>query len=161
MKSTLMKSITMVLSSTIFASTVAVVDLELLLNNTKSYLDAKTKLEAQVKREQISLESMGKDIEALNIKLEKNIKAMSADAVAAAKKDIADKQNAYATKQMTVQRELYKANQDALNAAFDTIRKAAAKVAKNKDLEVILPKSEAVFASTDITNDVKAALTEK
>ena len=161
MNKKLLSTIAVAISSTLFASTVAVVDLEVLLNNTKSYQDAKTKLEAQVKREQTNLESMGKDIEGLNAKLEKNLSAMTADAITAAKKEISEKQNAYATKQMTVQRELYKSNQDALNAAFESIRKAAAKVAKNKDLEVILPKAEAVFSLTDVTTDVQAALAEK
>ena len=161
MNKKLLTGIAMILSSSVFASAVAVVDLEVLLNNTASYLKAKTNLEAQVKREQSNLETMGKDIEALNSKLEKNLSAMSADAADKAKKEIAEKQNAYASKQMNVQRDLYKANQDALNAAFETIRKAAAKVANSKGIELIVPKSEAVFSKNDITNDVKAALTEK
>lgn len=156
----IVKLLSFSLSGVLFAS-IAVVDLEVLLNNTKSYTEAKTKLEAQIKREQDSLESMGKDIETLNTKLEKNRSAMSSAEIEKIQKDLNEKQNEYANKQMTVQRELYKSNQDALNAAFDQIRVAASKVAKNKKLDLILPKTEAVFAQNDVTEEVKNALTAK
>lgn len=150
----------LLVSTQIYAAGVAVVDLEALLSESKTYLDAKTKLEAQVKREQSNLETMNKDIEALNSKLEKNRAAMTAEAIDAMQKDISSKQNAFATKQMSVQRELYKANQDALTAAFDQIRQAASKVGKQLELDVILPKMEAVYAQKDVTQEVKAALTK-
>lgn len=149
------------LSSTLIASTVAVVDLEVLLNHSKSYTAAKTKLEAQVKKEQASLESMGKDIEDMTAKFEKNKSAMSTEDADKMQKDLSEKQNTYATKQMNVQRELYKENQDALNTAFEQIRAAAATVGKDQKLELIVPKTEAVYSASDITEDVKTVLTEK
>lgn len=149
------------LSSSILASTVAVVDLEVLLNNSKSYSAAKTKLEAQVKKEQASLESIGKDIEELNAKFEKNRSAMSSEEADKMQKELSEKQNNYSTKQMTVQRELYKSNQDALNTAFEQIRAAAAKVGNDKKLELIVPKTEAVYSANDVTEEVKAALVGK
>lgn len=147
-------------SSEVLAS-VAVVDLEVLLNNSKSYSASKAKLEAQVKREQTALEQMGKEIEGLGAKLEKNRSAMAAQDVEKAQKELMEKQNAYATKQMTVQRELYKSNQDALNAAFEQIRVAASKVAKDKKVDMIVPKSETIYAEMDLTHEVKSALGDK
>lgn len=161
MKNRIVTLFSVLLSSAVFASTVAVVDLEVLLNNTKSYTDAKVKLEAQVKKEQASLESMGKEIEALNLKFEKNRSAMTSADAEKMQKELSEKQNNYATKQMSVQRELYKSNQDALNTAFEQIRTAASKVGKEKKLELILPKTEAVFAQTDVTDAVKASLSGK
>jgi len=160
MNKKLLSALAIAWSTNVFAGVIGVVDIEKLLDKTSSYSKAKKSLEKEVTDAQASLQKLQKKIEDATAALEKNAAAMKPEALAAAKDQIAKDQNDYTTKQMEAQRSLYQKNQDALNAAFETIRTTTEAVAKDQGVELVLPKNEVVYfaPASDITDKVIAKL---
>jgi Skp family chaperone for outer membrane proteins len=160
MNKKLLSALAIAWSTNVFAGVIGVVDIEKLLDKTSSYSKAKKSLEKEVTDAQASLQKLQKKIEDATAALEKNAAAMKPEALAAAKDQIAKDQNDYTTKQMEAQRSLYQKNQDALNAAFETIRTTTEAVAKEQGVELVLPKNEVVYfaPASDITDKVIAKL---
>lgn len=155
-----MLSLAALCAVTFAASSVAVVDLNVLIQNSEYASVVKPKLEQEAKNIQAKLEASAQEMEKIAQDLEKNGSAMKADDLEKKKAALAKKQNDYAQQQMTAQQDLYKKNQEALNKIFEKIRLAAEKVAKRLKIDLVLPKAEVVFAEQDITIEVQKALKE-
>jgi outer membrane protein len=147
------------------AETIAIVDTQLILNQSIVGKAARSNLEGRVKKAQAGLGQRKADFEKERAALEKQAKILSGPALETKKEALGKKQVELQRSYQDAQEELAKANEQEISKVVGEIQAAVREVAKERDLTFVFEKDRqtVLYASDriDISSDVVKILDKK
>ena len=147
------------------AETIAIVDTQLILNQSIVGKAARSNLEGRVKKAQAGLGQRKADFEKERAALEKQAKILSGPALETKKEALGKKQVDLQRSYQDAQEELAKANEQEISKVVGEIQAAVREVAKERDLTFVFEKDRqtVLYASDriDISSDVVKILDKK
>jgi outer membrane protein len=147
------------------AETIAIVDTQLILNQSIVGKAARSNLEGRVKKAQAGLGQRKADFEKERAALEKQAKILSGPALETKKEALGKKQVELQRSYQDAQEELAKANEQEISKVVGEIQAAVREVAKERDLTFVFEKDRQtiLYASDriDISSDVVKILDKK
>ena len=152
-------------SSLASAETIAIVDTQLILNQSIVGKAARSNLEGRVKKAQAGLGQRKADFEKERAALEKQAKILSGPALESKKEALGKKQVELQRSYQDAQEELAKANEQEISKVVGEIQAAVREVAKERNLTFVFEKDRqtVLYASDriDISADVVKILDRK
>lgn len=143
-----------------WAGDMGVVDMRQIFEASPQVKAINADLDKKFSGQRNDLVTKGKALQDDVKKLQRNESVMSKKDVAALKDKIAEQEAALRTEQAQFQKTLYAAQNDAMNTFMEKVKGVVAAVAKQKKLDMVLPKNAVVYSQDkmDITADVTAKL---
>ena len=161
----MLKKIVLAMVSVAFAGAAAagnfgVVDMDKVLKAVPQVKTLQTEIQKQFLPRQKEIIAMQKKFQDTQDKLKKNQAVMNQAALSTAAQDLQKQAEAIQTSQMTFQKDLVAAQNDAMQKFFEEVKSAAQKVATAKNLDSILPANGLLYSapSIDCTNQIIEAL---
>jgi outer membrane protein len=142
------------------ASNFGVVDMDRVLKAVPQVKTLQTEIQKKFLPRQKEIISLQKKFRADQDKLKKNQAVMNQAALSTAAQDLQKQAEAIQMSQMTFQKDLVAAQNDAMQKFFEQVKSASEKVAAAKNLELILPANGLLYSapSVDCTPQIIEAL---
>jgi outer membrane protein len=151
----MLKKIGLALSALAFAGSVmagglGVVDMDKVVKSVPQVKQMQKAIQKKFASKQKSILAMQKKFQAAQEKLKKNQAVMSKSALQSAAEDLQKQAQGLQAAQMAFQKNVVAAQNQAMQDFFAQVKKVAAKIAKAKKLDAILPSNGLLYANSSI-----------
>ena len=156
LKKVLLAASSLVFAGSVMAGGLGVVDMDKVVKSVPQVKTMQSSIQKKFQPKQKKIMGMQKKFQAAQEKLKKNQAVMSKSALQSAAEDLQKQAQALQTAQVSFQKEVVAAQNQAMQKFFEQVKAVAAKIAKAKKLDVILPANGLLYSngSIDYTQQV-------
>ena len=155
-------SATMANTTPTHESTVAVVDMHALLDNSPKMESMRKNLEKQFATEHDAITKAQTELQEKAKKVEADSSVMSKERLAKERESLQKAQHALQERQIKFQQTVYTAQDNAMKTILDEVTAIVKTVATQNNYDLVVPKNSTIYSkeSFDITEQVKAKLSK-